>query len=155
MITLDKKDRQILSLLQEDATLSLAELAEKLNISTTPCWKRVKRLEDEGVISKRVALLNPLMVDLPTSIFMTLSVSRHERKWMEQFKRVVGDFDEVMEVYRMTGEFDYMLRVQVRDIQSFDSFYKRLMEKLDGISKVTSSFAMETIKYTTALPLGI
>jgi len=98
--------------------------------------------------------LNPLMVDLPTSIFMTLSVSNHERKWMEQFKQVVGDFDEVMEVYRMTGEFDYMLRVQVRDIQSFDSFYKRLMEKLDGISKVTSSFAMEIIKYTTALPLG-
>lgn len=154
MITLDKKDRQILSLLQEDATLSLAALAERVNMSTTPCWKRVKRLEDEGVISKRVALLNPLMVDLPTSIFMTLSVSNHERKWMEQFKRVVEDFDEVMEVYRMTGEFDYMLRVQVRDIQSFDSFYKRLMEKLDGISKVTSSFAMEIIKYTTALPLG-
>lgn len=154
MISLDKKDRQILSLLQEDATLSLAALAERVNMSTTPCWKRVKRLEDEGVISKRVALLNPLMVDLPTSIFMTLSVSNHERKWMEQFKQVVGDFDEVMEVYRMTGEFDYMLRVQVRDIQSFDSFYKRLMEKLDGISKVTSSFAMEIIKYTTALPLG-
>jgi len=154
MITLDKKDRQILSLLQEDATLSLAALADKVSMSTTPCWKRVKRLEDEGVISKRVALLNPLMVDLPTSIFMTLSVSNHERKWMEQFKQVVGDFDEVMEVYRMTGEFDYMLRVQVRDIQSFDSFYKRLMEKLDGISKVTSSFAMEIIKYTTALPLG-
>jgi len=154
MITLDKKDRQILSLLQEDATLSLAALADKVSMSTTPCWKRVKRLEDEGVISKRVALLNPLMVDLPTSIFMTLSVSNHERKWMEQFKQVVGDFDEVMEVYRMTGEFDYMLRVQARDIQSFDSFYKRLMEKLDGISKVTSSFAMEIIKYTTALPLG-
>jgi len=154
MITLDKKDRQILSLLQEDATLSLAALADKVSMSTTHCWKRVKRLEDEGVISKRVALLNPLMVDLPTSIFMTLSVSNHERKWMEQFKQVVGDFDEVMEVYRMTGEFDYMLRVQVRDIQSFDSFYKRLMEKLDGISKVTSSFAMEIIKYTTALPLG-
>ena len=154
MITLDKKDRQILSLLQEDATLSLAALADKVSMSTTPCWKRVKRLEDEGVISKRVALLNTLMVDLPTSIFMTLSVSNHERKWMEQFKQVVGDFDEVMEVYRMTGEFDYMLRVQVRDIQSFDSFYKRLMEKLDGISKVTSSFAMEIIKYTTALPLG-
>ena len=154
MITLDKKDKQILSLLQADATLSLANLAEQLNLSTTPCWKRVKRLEDEGVISKRVALLNPQKVDLPTSIFMTLTVSNHKSKWMEKFKQAVLSFDEVMEVYRMTGEYDYMLRVQVKDIQSFDRFYKRLMEKLDGVNKVTSSFTMETIKYTTALPLN-
>lgn len=152
-VTLDKKDRQILSLLQLDATLSLADIADKVGLSSTPCWNRVKRLEEEGVITKRVALLNPEKINLPTSIFMTLTVNTHKAKWMAQFKEVVSGFDEVMEVYRMTGEYDYMLRIQVSDIQSFDRFYKRLMEKLDGITKVTSSFTMETLKYTTALPI--
>ena len=153
MISLDKKDRKILSYLQEDATISLATLAERVGLSTTPCWKRVKRLEEDGVIVKRVALLNPERVSLPTSIFMTLSIVNHSAEWMTVFNQAVSGFDEVMEVYRMTGEYDYMLRVQVQDIRSFDCFYKRLMEKIDGVSKVTSSFAMETIKYTTALPL--
>ncbi|ROR99022.1 Lrp/AsnC family transcriptional regulator [Sinobacterium caligoides] len=153
MVSLDTKDKKILSYLQADATISLSVLAERVNLSTTPCWKRVKRLEDEGVIVKRVALLNPEQVSLPTSIFMTLSIVNHSAKWMNEFNSVVEKFDEVMEVYRMTGEFDYMLRVQVKDIHSFDRFYKRLMEQLDGVTKVTSSFAMETIKYTTALPL--
>ncbi|CAH0993016.1 DNA-binding transcriptional activator DecR [Sinobacterium norvegicum] len=153
MIALDKVDRKILNLLQQDATISLAALAEKVNLSTTPCWKRVKRLEDEKIIAKRVALVNPEKAQLPTSVFMTLAIVNHSNRWIDGFTEVVSDFDEVMEVYRMTGEFDYMLRIQVKDIQAFDRFYKQLMEKVDGITKVTSSFAMETIKYTTALPV--
>ncbi|MDA0147898.1 Lrp/AsnC family transcriptional regulator [Vibrio sp. LaRot3] len=150
---LDKTDRKILSLLQNDATLSLNELAEAVNLTTTPCWKRLKKLEDQGVIQKRVALLNPDKLDLSFTAFVMVKTSDHSHEWYSQFVETVSEFPEVMEFYRMAGEYDYMLKVLVKDMPCFDRFYKKLVNSVVGISNVTSTFAMEPLKYTTALPL--
>ena len=150
---LDKTDRTLLALLQNDGTISLNELAEKVNLTTTPCWKRLKRLEDEGIIEKRVALLNPEKLGLLFTAFVLVKTSDHSHEWYSRFADTVSDFPEVMEFYRMAGEYDYMMKVQVEDMKRFDEFYKRLVNSVDGISNVTSTFAMESLKYTTALPI--
>ena len=151
---LDKTDRKILSLLQQDGTLSLSDLAEAVNLTTTPCWKRLKKLEESGVIEKRVALLNPEKLDLSFTAFVLIKTSDHSHEWYSKFVLTASGFPEVMEFYRMAGEYDYMMKVLVKDMQSFDRFYKKLVNSVEGISKVTSTFAMEPLKYTTALPLG-
>ncbi|PJC87555.1 transcriptional regulator [Vibrio sp. HA2012] len=150
---LDKTDKKLLSLLQYDCTLSLNDLAEQVNLTTTPCWKRLKRLEDEGVISKRVALLNPEKLGLLFTAFVLVKTSDHSHEWYSRFADTVSDFPEVMEFYRMAGEYDYMMKVQAEDMKRFDEFYKKLVNSIDGISNVTSTFAMESLKYTTALPI--
>ncbi|KOO03713.1 Lrp/AsnC family transcriptional regulator [Vibrio nereis] len=151
---LDKTDRKILSLLQQDGTLSLSDLAEAVNLTTTPCWKRLKKLEESGVIEKRVALLNPEKLDLSFTAFVLVKTSDHSHEWYSKFVLTASEFPEVMEFYRMAGEYDYMMKVLVKDMQSFDRFYKKLVNSVEGISNVTSTFAMEPLKYTTALPLG-
>ncbi|RBW65509.1 transcriptional regulator [Vibrionales bacterium C3R12] len=150
---LDNVDKKILSMLQVDSTLSLNDLAEAVNLTTTPCWKRLKRLEDKGIIEKRVALLNPEKLGLSFTVFVMVKTSNHSHEWYSQFVDTVTLFPEVMEFYRMAGEYDYMLKVLVRDMKCFDEFYKRLVNSVDGISNVTSTFAMEPLKYTTALPI--
>ncbi len=150
---MDSFDQHILTLLQRDASISLKDLAEAVNLTTTPCWKRVKRLEDDGYIRGRVALLDPERLGLGLSVFVQLKTQRHDSAWLEQFARTVTDFEEVMEFYRMSGEWDYMLRVVVSDIGAYDRFYKKLITSTDGLSNITSSFAMEQIKYTTAFPV--
>ncbi|MFK0572508.1 Lrp/AsnC family transcriptional regulator [Endozoicomonas sp.] len=150
---MDKIDRNILRELQEDATLSMVELAGKVNLSPTPCWKRIKRLESEGFITKRVALVNPARVGLGVSVFVHIKTRHHNSEWLESFGDVVSGYPEIAECYRMSGEYDYLLRVVVKDIESFDRFYKALVNAVDGLTDVTSSFAMEQMKYTTALPL--
>ena len=150
---MDKIDRKILILLQEDATLPLAEIAAQVNLSPTPCWKRIKRLENDGILTRRVALLDPDKINLGVSVFVHIKTSGHNSSWLSDFARKVASFPEVAELYRMSGEWDYLLRVVVSDIQAFDVFYKKLIDSVDGLSNVTSSFAMEQIKYTTALPL--
>ncbi|MFA0570694.1 MAG: Lrp/AsnC family transcriptional regulator [Vibrio gallaecicus] len=150
---LDSIDKKILGLLQQDSTLSLSDMAEAVNLTTTPCWKRLKRLEEEGVIEKRVALLNPEKLDLSFTAFVLIKTSDHSHEWYGRFVSTVSEFPEVMEFYRMAGEYDYMMKVQVRDMKCFDEFYKRLVNSVDGISNVTSTFAMEPLKYTTALPI--
>ncbi|MDG3088584.1 Lrp/AsnC family transcriptional regulator [Vibrio hannami] len=150
---LDKTDRQLLSMLQKDGTISLNELADAVNLTTTPCWKRLKRLEESGVIRKRVALLNSELLDLSFTAFVMIKTSNHSHEWYSQFVETVTQFTEVMEFYRMAGEYDYMMKVQVADMKRFDEFYKKLVNSVDGISDVTSTFAMEPLKYTTALPL--
>ena len=150
---LDKTDKTLLSLLQQDSTISLNELAEKVSLTTTPCWKRLKRLEDEGIIDKRVALLNPEKLGLLFTAFVLVKTSDHSHEWYSRFADTVSDFPEVMEFYRMAGEYDYMMKVQVEDMKRFDEFYKKLVNSIDGISNVTSTFAMESLKYTTALPI--
>ena len=132
---------------------SLAELAEQVSLSPTPCWKRIKRLESEGFITARVALVNPEKVGLNVSVFVHIKTRHHNSDWLESFARKVSNYPEVAECYRMSGEYDYLLRVVVKDIQSFDRFYKMLVNSIDGLTDVTSSFAMEQMKYTTALPL--
>jgi len=150
---MDSFDRHILSLLQRDASLSLKDLAETVNLSTTPCWKRMKKLEEGGYIRAKVALLDPVRLGLRLSVFVQLKTQRHDSLWLETFAETVMQFEEVMEFYRMSGEWDYMLRVVVDDISAYDSFYKKLINSTEGLSNITSSFAMEQIKYTTELPL--
>jgi len=151
---LDKTDRIILSILQKDSTVSIGDLAERVNLTTTPCWKRIKRLEDEGVIQKRVALLDPEKLGLLFTAFVSLKTTDHSHQWYNHFVEIVSVFPEVIEFYRMTGEYDYMLKVQVEDMKRFDLFYKKLVNSVQGISNVTSTFAMEPLKYTTALPIN-
>lgn len=150
---LDSTDKRILALLQQDATLSLQALAEAVNLTTTPCWKRLRKLEALGVIEKRVALLNPEMLELSFTAFVLIKTSDHSHQWYSRFVETVVDFPEVMEFYRMAGEYDYMMKVQVKDMKYYDRFYKKLVNSIAGISDVTSTFAMEPLKYTTALPV--
>ncbi|WEP50634.1 Lrp/AsnC family transcriptional regulator [Cronobacter dublinensis subsp. beijingensis] len=150
---LDKIDCRLLALLQEDATLSLQALADAVNLTTTPCWKRLRRLEDDGYIIKRVALLDPKKLGLGLTAFMLIKTQHHSSDWYSQFVAVVEEMPEVLGFWRMAGEYDYLMRVQVADMKSYDDFYKRLVNRVPGLSDVTSSFAMEQIKYTTALPL--
>lgn len=149
---MDKIDRNILRLLQEDATLSTADIAEQVGLSTTPCWRRIQRLEESGVIRKRVALLSRDKLNLGVNVFVAVKTNQHNWEWLAQFSEAVNQFPEVVEFYRMAGESDYLLRVVVPDIPAFDTFYKKLVQTAD-LSDVSSSFAMEQIKYTTSLPL--
>lgn len=150
----DKTDRKLLSLLQQDCTMSLQALAEAVHLTTTPCWKRLKRLEEEGYIRGRVALLDADKLGLPLTAFMLIKTQQHSSSWYQQFVAIVQSMSEVMGCYRMAGEYDYLLRIRVADMKSYDAFYKRLVNAVPGLLDVTSSFAMEEIKYTTALPLG-
>lgn len=149
---MDKLDNKILSLLQQNANLSTADIAAAVGLSTTPCWRRIQKLEADGVISSRVALLNRDKLNLGIDVFVAVKTNQHNWEWLEKFSLAVSEFPEVVEFYRMAGESDYLLRVVVPDIPAFDAFYKKLVQTTD-LSDVSSSFAMEQIKYTTALPL--
>ncbi|MBL4828644.1 MAG: Lrp/AsnC family transcriptional regulator [Aliivibrio sp.] len=151
---LDRVDKKLLQLLQLDGTLSLAELAETVNLTTTPCWKRLKRMEENGIISKRVALLDPEKLGLSFTAFVQVKTSDHSHEWYRKFVEIISEYTEVMEFYRMAGEYDYMMKVLVADMKQFDLFYKRLVNSIDGLTNVTSTFAMEPLKYTTALPIS-
>lgn len=152
-MALDKIDRKILALLQKDATIPVAEIGRKVGLSTTPCWRRIQKMEEDGVIKRRVAVLDPMKVNAGVTVFVAVRTNEHNDTWMHKFSAVVEEFNEVVEFYRMSGEVDYLLRVVVPDIGAFDAFYKKLIGKIN-LSDVSSSFAMGQIKYTTALPLG-
>jgi Lrp/AsnC family transcriptional regulator len=151
-IVLDQIDRRILRELQADATIPIAELAERAGLSQTPCWKRVKRLTDAGVIRKRVAILDRDQLDLGLVVFVAVRTSRHDQDWLDAFAKGASALPEVIEFFRLSGETDYLLKVVVKDIAAYDAFYKRLIAAAP-LSDVSSSFAMEQIKFTTALPL--
>ncbi|TRY31862.1 Lrp/AsnC family transcriptional regulator [Aliiglaciecola sp. M165] len=148
----DAIDAQILRILQNDVTVSVNDIAEQVGLSTTPCWRRIQKLEASGVIQKRVALLNAEAMGLGTTAFVQVKAAKHDDKWLKAFAKHASSFDEVVEFYRMSGEYDYMLKVVVQDLKAFDRFYKNLVSGVD-LSDVTSSFAMEQIKYTTVLPV--
>ena len=149
---MDRIDEKILTLLQEDASLPISAIAEAVGLSTSPCWRRVQRLEQEGVIQRRVALLDRTKLNLGVDVFVAVRTNQHTAEWSEHFANALRQFPEVVEFYRMAGEMDYLLRVMVPDIAAFDAFYKKLIQTTD-LADVSSSFAMEQIKYTTALPL--
>lgn len=149
---MDEIDRKILGLLQEDVTLSTAEVAERVGLSTTPCWRRIQSLESEGYITKRVAIVDREKVNVPLDVFIAIRTNQHNIEWFESFAAAVDEYPEVVELYRMSGEVDYLMRVVVPDMPAFDTFYKNLISKVE-LTDVTSSFAMERIKYTTAVPL--
>ena len=149
---LDRMDRKILDILQKDSTLPVAEIGKLIGLSTTPCWRRIQKLEEQGVIERRVALLDPKKVNVGVTVFVSITTSNHTKEWLERFHAALADFPEVVEFYRMSGQVDYLLRVVVPDIERYDAFYKRLISKIE-LSDVSSAFAMEQIKFTTSLPL--
>jgi len=149
---LDNMDIKILELLQRDATMAVADIGKAVGLSTTPCWRRIRRLEENGIIERRVAIVDPVKVDAGVTVFVSITTDAHTAEWLNAFHKVVVDFPEVVEFYRMSGEVDYLLRVVVPSIDAYDRFYKKLISRI-SITKVSSAFAMEQIKYTTAVPL--
>ena len=150
---MDAIDRKILAVVQQDSSLSVAEIGQRVGLSSTPCWKRMQRLEADGVIMRRVALIDPEKIGLGITVFVSIETGDHSQDWLKHFAEVVGAMPEVMEFYRMAGDVDYMLRVVVPDIAGYDTFYKKLIATVP-LKNVTSRFAMERIKSTTALPIG-
>ena len=153
-MTFDDVNLQLLALLQKDVSLSIEELAEKVGLTKTPCWRRVQQLEKSGVIKKKVALLDGEYLDLGVSVFVQVKTSKHNSLWLNQFAETVASFQEVADFYRMSGDYDYLLRVIVKDIAAYDDFYKRFI-KATSLTDVTSNFAMEEIKSSTELPLNV
>jgi Lrp/AsnC family transcriptional regulator len=149
---MDATDRKILSLLQADASLSIAEIADRVNLSQTPCWKRIQKLEAQGVITGRVALVAPEKIGLGLTVFVSIETGDHSAAWLDRFATTVAAMPEVMDFYRMAGDVDYLLRVAVADMAAYDAFYKRLIG-IAPLKNVTSRFAMERIKATTAFPV--
>ncbi len=149
----DKLDRKILELLQKNGGLTAAELADRIGLSKAPCWRRIKRLEEEGVIKQTVALLDARSLNVGTTVFVTLKTGNHSEAWFDKFVRAVRDIPEVTEIHRMSGDVDYLMRIVVPDIDAYDVVYKRLIAAVE-FQDVSASFALETIKYTTALPLS-
>ena len=151
-MSMNATDRKIVALLQEDASRSLADVAESVHLSPAACWRRVQKLKEEGVIRRQVVLCDAQKLNVGVTVFVMVRTSQHNPAWLERFAHGVSQIPEVVEFYRMSGEIDYMLRVVVPDIQGYDRVYKKLIG-IAELADVSSSFAMEQIKYTTALPL--
>lgn len=149
---MDKKDLEILNFLQKDASIALADLAQAVHLSITPCWRRVQKLQEDGVIRSQVALCDPGKLNLGLTVMVALKAAQHNEKWMQKFIAGVKDISEIVEILRMSGDIDYLLKVHVPDMAGFDLVYKKLVKVAD-LQDVSSSFVMEVIKSTTALPL--
>lgn len=154
MRQLDRTDRRILAILQEDSSLAVAEIASRVGLSQTPCWRRIQRLRADGVLERTVSLVHPEAVGFGLTVFITVEALDHSPSWLERFTTVVSAMPEVMEVHRMAGDIDYLLRVAVADMAAFDAFYRRLIEAVP-LKNVSSHFAMERVKSTTAYPIDI
>jgi len=151
-VSMDKLDAKILDLLQHNGELTAAEIADRIGLSKAPCWRRIQRLREAGVIRQTVTLLDARAVNVGTTVFVTLKTGNHSEAWFERFVRAVRDIPEVTEIHRMSGDVDYLIRIVVPDIDAYDAVYKRLIAAVD-FQDVSASFALETLKYTTALPL--
>ncbi len=149
---IDHIDKAILTILQEDSALSVAEVAERVNLTTTPCWRRIQKLEQDGIIARRVALLDAEKLNVGVTVLVEVRTAKHTATWLKRFCEVVTEIPEIIEVYRMSGHIDYLLKVVVPHIAAYDGVYRRLIGELE-IFDVSSSFSMETIKHTTRLPL--
>lgn len=152
MENIDDMDRRILTVLQRDCAISMDDLAEKVHLSRNACWRRVKRLESDGIIRSRVALLDPRKLGLDLTAFVMIRTNRHDPDWLTRFKRAVRDLPEITGAHRMSGDLDYVLRVSLSSIQDYDAFYQRLIAKIP-VSDISASFVMEDIKHTTELPV--
>ena len=152
MTQLDTIDWAILGVLQRDASLPVHEVGERVGLSSNACWRRIRRLEDSGVIARRVALLDPEKLGLATTVFVAIRTNRHDPAWLEAFSRGIAEVDEISECHRMAGEVDYLLKIVVRDIAHYDRIYRKLIARIPDIADVSSTFSMEKMKATTALP---
>lgn len=149
---MDKLDRKILEQLQQDCCLTALEIADRVGLSKAPCWRRIRALQEAGVVRQTVALLDAKALNVGTTVFITIKTANHSAAWVERFFGAVRDIPEVMELYRMSGDVDYLMRIVVPDIDAYDVVYKKLIAAVDFLD-VSASFTLETIKYTTALPL--
>jgi Lrp/AsnC family transcriptional regulator len=149
---MDRTDKKILAILQQDATIPVADIARKVGLSTTPCWRRIQKMEEDKVIERRVAILNPGKINVGVTVFVSIKTDRHNAEWLKRFSEVISKMPEVIGFYRMSGHIDYLLKVVVPDIGAYDEVYKRLVSEID-IEDVSSTFAMERIKDTVELPL--
>lgn len=150
---LDPTDLAILRLIQADASLSLGDIAKEVGLTQTPCWKRIRRMEEAGVITGRVTLVNAEKLGLGISVFVAIETGEHSAAWIESFAKTVAEMPEIVECWRLGGDVDYLLRVVVSDMTAFDGFYRKLTARVSSLRKVTSRFAMECVKSTTALPI--
>jgi len=150
---MDRTDKAILAILQEDSTTPVADIARKVGLSTTPCWRRIQKMEEDKIIERRVAILNPEKVNVGVTVFVSVITDKHNVDWLKRFSEVIARFPEVVSFYRMSGQVDYLLKVVVPDIAAYDAFYKKLVSEIE-IEDVSSAFAMERIKETTRLPLS-
>jgi len=148
---LDRLDREILRLISADASLSLADIAAKVGLTPTPCWKRIRRMEEAGVILRRVAMIDPAKIGLPVSVFVEVETADHSADWLERFAQVVASMPEIIDAWRMSGDVDYLLHVVVPDIAAYDDFYRRLIGRVK-LRNVSSRFSMERLK---AAPLPV
>ena len=152
MKQLDINDIKILRQLQKNASLSIEEISDRIALSRNACWRRIRRLEDDGIINKRVAIVNADALDLGQMVIVLISTNSHDPKWLSLFRSAIAEMPEIMGAHRMSGDLDYILRVRVRDVRAYDKFYQRLISKVP-ISNVSASFFMEDLKYSTELPL--
>jgi Lrp/AsnC family transcriptional regulator len=150
---LDATDLAILRLIQADASLSLGDIAKEVGLTQTPCWKRIRRMEETGIITGRVTLVNAEKLGLGISVFVAIETGDHSATWIETFAQTVADMPEIVECWRLGGDVDYLLRVVVSDMTAYDGFYRKLTARVSSLRKVTSRFAMECVKSTTALPI--
>jgi len=149
---MDAIDRSIIRILQENVETPIQVIADQVNLSTTPCWRRIQKLKEQGVIRKQVALCDPVALNVGVTVFISIRTNQHSQQWLDKFAQHVRDIPEVIEFYRMSGDVDYLIRAVVPDIATYDTIYKKLIQ-ISDIYDVSSSFAMEQIKYTTALPV--
>ncbi len=149
---MDTFDKNILKILQQDCTCSVSDIAERVGLSTTPCWRRIQAMEKSGIIKGKVALADPEKLNVGLTVFVMVKTNQHNLHWLDSFSNTIKDIPEIMEFYRLSGDVDYLLRIVVPDMKAFDAFYKKLITQAD-FSDISSSFAMEEIKYTTQLPL--
>jgi len=148
----DELDQKIVQLLQDDATLSVREIGETVGLSATPCWRRIRNLEERGVLTKRVTLVDPAKINLGVSALVFIRTNEHNKVWLQKFVDGVSGIPEIIEAYRTSGEVDYVLKVLVPDLAAFDDFYKRLIDKVE-LYDVRSTFILEAVKHSTSLPL--
>ncbi len=149
---MDRMDKMILTLLQEDSTLPVADIARRVGLSTTPCWRRIQKMEEDKIILRRAAILDPDKVNVGVTVFVSIKTDKHNSEWLKRFSEVISKYPEVVGFYRMSGQVDYLLKVLVPDIAAYDTFYKKLVSDVE-IEDVSSAFAMERIKDTPQLPL--
>ena len=142
---MDRLDREILRLIAVDASLSLQEIATKVGLTPTPCWKRIRRMEQEGIIQRRIAVLDPAKIGLPVSVFVAVETADHSAEWLERFAKIVADYPEIVDAWRMSGDVDYLLHVVVPDIAAYDQFYRKLIAAIP-LRNVSSRFSMERMK---------
>ncbi|MAM12788.1 MAG: ArsR family transcriptional regulator [Rhizobiaceae bacterium] len=150
---MDQRDRKIVELLQQNADMPVTDIADAVGLSASACWRRIKNLEETGLIARKVAIVDRRKANVGMTVFVAVRTSRHSMDWLESFRRAISDIPEIVEAYRLTGEMDYLLRLVVPDVEVYDTVYKQLIARLD-FTDVSSFIGMEELKYTTAVPMN-